>query len=86
MPRKIEVSHKTIIFAVALILSLGLVFILHDLILELFVALLLMTILEPMVSTMSKYKIPRVVSVLVTYVLVIGLFRWNSFYDRSCSY
>jgi predicted PurR-regulated permease PerM len=72
MIRKIEVSHKTIIFAVLLLLSLGLVFILRDLILKLFVALLLMTILGPMVSTLSKYKVPRVVSVLVTYVLVIG--------------
>lgn len=72
MPRKIEVSHKTIIFAVLLLLSLGLLYILRDLILELFVALLLTTILEPMVSTMSKFKIPRIVSILVTYILVIG--------------
>jgi predicted PurR-regulated permease PerM len=74
MPRKIEVSHKTIIFAVLFLLSLGLVFILRDLILELFVALLLMTILGPMVETLSKHKVPRVVSVLVTYVLVVGIF------------
>jgi predicted PurR-regulated permease PerM len=74
MPRKIEVSHKTIIFAVLLLLSLGLIFILRNLIFELFVALLLMTILEPMVVTLSKYKVPRVVSVLVTYILVIGFF------------
>jgi len=72
MYRRIEISHRTIIFAIALILSLGLVFILRDLILELFVALLLMTILGPMVATLSKYKIPRIVSVLVTYILVIG--------------
>jgi predicted PurR-regulated permease PerM len=72
MLRKIEVSHKTIIFAVLLVLSLGLVFVLRGLIFELFVALLLMTILGPMVSTLSKYKIPRPLSVLVTYVLVVG--------------
>jgi len=72
MLRKIEVSHKTIIFAILLLLSLGLVYILRDLILELFVALLLMTILGPMVSTLSKYKVPRPLSVLVTYILVIG--------------
>jgi predicted PurR-regulated permease PerM len=72
MLRKIEVSHKTIVFAVLLLLSLGLIFILRDLILELFVALLLMTILGPMVSTLSKYKVPRPLSVLITYILVIG--------------
>lgn len=72
MPRKIEVSHRTIIFGVLFILSLGLVYILKDLLLELFVALLLMTILEPLVSKMSRLKIPRVVSILVTYVLIVG--------------
>ena len=50
MPRKIEISHKTIIFTVLVLLSLGLIFILRDLILELFVALLLMTILEQVVA------------------------------------
>jgi predicted PurR-regulated permease PerM len=74
MPRKVEISHKTIIFAVLFLLSLGLVFILRDLILELFVALLLMTILGPMVATLSRFKIPRSVSVLFTYILVIGIF------------
>jgi len=73
MYRKIEVSHKTIIFTVLFVLSLVLLFILKDLILELFVALLLMTILEPVVAKLSKYKIPRVVSVLLTYIVVIGI-------------
>jgi len=74
MPRKIEVSHKTIIFTVLLLLSLGLVFLIRDILLELFVALLLMTILEPMVGNLSKIRIPRAISVLISYVLVIGIF------------
>src|SRR5258706_543520 len=72
MPRKIEISHKTIIFATLFFLSLGLIFFLRDLILELFVGLLLMTILEPIVGKLSKFKIPRVISVLLTYILVLG--------------
>lgn len=73
MPRKIEISHKTIIFAVLFVLSLGLVYLLKELILELFVALLLMVILDPLVVWLSKYRIPRGVSVLLTYVFVIGI-------------
>ena len=73
MPRKIEVSHKTIIFTIIVVLSLGLVYILRDLILELFSALLLMAILGPMVSKLSKFRIPRVISVLLTYILVVGV-------------
>lgn len=72
MWRKIEVSHRTIIFTVLFLLLMGFLYIVRDIILELFVALLLMTILEPMVATLSKVKIPRAISVLLTYILVIG--------------
>lgn len=73
MPRKIEVSHRTIVFTVLFLLSLGFVYLIRDIILELFVALLLMTILEPLVAKLSKIKIPRSISVLISYVLVIGV-------------
>ena len=45
----------------------------RDLILQLFVALLLMTILEPLVVLLTKIKIPRALSVLITYILVLGV-------------
>jgi len=73
MYRKIEVSHKTIVFTVFFLLSLGFIYIVRDIILELFVALLLMTILEPLVGRLSKIKIPRAISVFISYVLVIGI-------------
>lgn len=74
MPRKIEISHRTIIFAVLFLIFLGFLYMVRDIILELFVALLIMTILEPMVSRLSKKKIPRAISVVIAYVLVIGVF------------
>lgn len=73
MLRKIEISHKTIIFTVLFLISLGFLYIVRDIILELFVALLLMTILEPLVANLSKVKIPRAISVLLTYILVFGV-------------
>ncbi len=74
MPRKVEISHKTIVFAVLFLLSLGLIYFIRDIILELFVALLLMAILEPLVNLLTKIRIPRSISVLLSYVLVIGIF------------
>lgn len=74
MYRKIEISHRTIVFAALFILSLGFVFLIRDIILKLFVALLLMAILEPLVGKLTKIKIPRVASVLMAYLLVIGIF------------
>ncbi len=73
MPRKIEISHKTVIFTVFFLLSLYFLYVIRDIIIELFVALLLMTILEPMVNFLSKIKIPRGISVLLSYVLFFGI-------------
>ena len=73
MLRKVEISHKTVIFTVFFLLTLWLLYFVRDIILQLFVALLLMTILEPIVAFLTRIKIPRVLSVLITYILVLGL-------------
>lgn len=73
MFRKVEISHRTIIFTVLFLLSLGFLYLIKDIILELFVALLLMTIFEPMVAGLTKIKVPRGLAVLITYILVIGI-------------
>lgn len=73
MPRKIEISHKTIIFAVFFLLSLQFIYIIRDILFELFIALLIMTILDPLVGRLTKWRVPRAISVLLSYILVIGV-------------
>ncbi len=72
-PTKIEISHKTIVFAVTLLMSMWLVYQIRDILLGFFVALLLMSILNPTVTRFSKYKIPKQLSVLLVYLLVFGV-------------
>jgi predicted PurR-regulated permease PerM len=74
MLRKVEVSHRTIIFTALFLIGLWFLYSVRDIILELFVALFLMTILEPIVARLTKIRIPRALSVLLTYILVIGIF------------
>lgn len=73
MPRKIEISHRTIIFTVLFLMLLGFLYFIRDIIFQFFVALLIMAILNPFVTKLSKYKIPRAVSILVAYILTIGI-------------
>ncbi len=73
MPRKVEISHKTIVFAVFFILGLWLVYFIRDILLQLYVALLLMTIFKPLVYSLIRFRIPKILAILVTYVLVIGV-------------
>lgn len=41
---------------------------------ELFVALLLMTILEPIVAKLTTIRVPRALSILVSYLIFLGVF------------
>jgi len=74
VPRKIEISHRTIIFTVTFLILLSFLYFIKDIILLIFVALLVMTILNPLVTKLSKFKIPKALSILVSYVVVFGLF------------
>lgn len=76
MPHKIEISHRTIVFTVFFLLALWFLYFIRDLILEFFVALLLMTILEPFVNKLSKYKVPRSLAILISYILFFGILGW----------
>lgn len=71
MPRKIEISHRTIIFTVFFLLFLWFLYKIKDILLQFFVALLIMAILNPTVTKFSRYKIPRVVIVLGIYVIFL---------------
>ena len=73
MPKKIEISHKTIIFTVLFLISLTFLYFIRDIIIQFFVALLVMTILNPLVARLSKFKIPRALSIIVVYILTLGI-------------
>jgi predicted PurR-regulated permease PerM len=76
---KVEISHKTIIFTFSFLVLAWFLYSIRDLILGIFVALLIMVILNPLANRLSKYKIPRAVSVLIVYLLglsVLGVVIW----------
>ena len=72
MTRKVEISHKTIIFTVVFLGSIWFVYYIRDIVLQLFMALLLVSILNPFVVKLSKYKVPKALSILLSYVLIFG--------------
>ncbi len=70
---KIEISQRTILFIVALLIALKFLTMVTDIILTFFVSLLIMAILNPLVTKLAKRKIPRPLSVIVVYILVFVL-------------
>lgn len=73
MMRKVEISHKTIIFTVVFAILLWFLYLIRDVIFAVFASFLIMAILNPLVTRLTKFKIPRGVSVLLVYILVVGI-------------
>lgn len=76
MPRKIEISHKTIVFTVVFLGLVWFLYLIRDVLFQVFLALVIMSILNPMVTKLHRWKIPRAASVLIVYItlfVVIGV-------------
>jgi predicted PurR-regulated permease PerM len=73
MFKRIEISHRTIIFTAIFALSLWFLFKIWDILLMVFVALILMSALKPAVDVLERIRIPRALAILVIYILLWGL-------------
>lgn len=67
-------STKIILRVVVILLALGFLWVIRDIVIVVLLALVVASALEPMVDYLTKFKIPRFVSVLGTYVVVIAFF------------
>lgn len=73
MPQKIDVSHKTIIFITLFVLALWVTFLIRDLLIILFVAVIFVSALSPLVNLLVRFKVPKVLSIIVTYIIIIAI-------------
>lgn len=71
--KKIEISRKTIIFTVTLLLSLWFLYQIRSIIVLLFIAFILMTAVNPLIRVAKKIKLPTIVVMLVVYFGLITL-------------
>ena len=71
--RKIDISHRTIIFIASFILGLWAIFLIRDLLIILFVAVIFMSALAPLVNFFTKLKLPKALGIAFTYIIVIGI-------------
>jgi len=70
MPKKIEISHRTIVVAAFTVLLFWLIIRIWDLILLLFVSVIIMSALKPAVDLLERYRLPRSVAIILVYVLL----------------
>lgn len=74
MSRTIEISHRTIVFTALFLLGLWFLYQIRTVILGLFISVLLMMAILPVVDFLARFKIPRALAILLTYVFIFGAF------------
>jgi len=72
-PQKVEISYKTVIFTVAFLLSLVVVWQLRSLILLVFLCFIFMEGLNPAVTWLQKMKVPRILGILIVYAIIAAI-------------
>lgn len=71
--RKIEISSKTIVFTICFLLALAFFWQIRDILAMIFISFVLMHAINPLVNQLQKIKIPRVLSIVIVYILVLGV-------------
>ena len=70
--KKVEISHRTIVFTVLFLIFLYLLFEIRQVLTVFFVSLVLMSALNSFIHRMERFKVPRILSILVIYLLTFG--------------
>jgi predicted PurR-regulated permease PerM len=70
---KVDISHKTIFFITAFFALLWGLFLIKDVIILLFVAVIFMSALSPIVVRLERLKIPKSLAIALIYVIIISI-------------
>lgn len=73
MPSRIEISHKTIVFTIVILLALWFVYQILDILFLLFISFVLMTAIRPLVNGLTNLKIPRVIAIVAIYAFFFAV-------------
>jgi predicted PurR-regulated permease PerM len=73
---KIEISAKTIVFTILFLVFLNLLWIVKELIFSFFIAFMVMSALNPLVSFLEKKRIPRALTTLSSFLIIISLISY----------
>lgn len=70
---RFEVSLRTIIYLILIVVGIWLVIEIRDIVALLFVAFISMSALRPAVDNLEKMKLPRILAILLVYAFAIGV-------------
>ncbi len=71
MIRKVEVTHKTIIFTVVLLIGLWFLYFIRDILFQLLVSFIIVSAFSPVVARLEGKRVPRVWGVIIVYAIFL---------------
>jgi predicted PurR-regulated permease PerM len=74
MNTKIEITLRTIVLTLGVLLGIWVLYQIRDILFLLFIAFLLMTAIQPLVVFLERYRVPRALGILLVYAVVFGFF------------
>jgi len=75
--QSISITTNTILRIIVILLFLGFLFLIKDVLVLIFVAIILAAAFDPLIDWLQKFKIPRALSILLIYVVVIFFVGWS---------
>jgi predicted PurR-regulated permease PerM len=79
MNRTIEISSGTILRTIFILMFLWFLYAIRDIVLLLFIALIIVSAIDPIVDKLQRKKIPRSLTVIVLYIFLFALFGFVVF-------
>jgi len=73
MPKKIEISYKTVVFIAVFAAFIWFLFQIRSILLSVFIALILMSVINPLVRRLEGLKVKRSLSILIVYIGVLAM-------------
>ncbi len=73
MNKKVEISHRTIIFVFVFIGALWFIFQVRSILFLLFISIILMSALNPAIDRLQRLKLPRWLGIVIIYALIVGI-------------
>ena len=70
---QVGVSYRTVVYTILTLLSLWILFVVRDVIFLLMAAFVVMAGLRPFVDRIEKFKIPRSIAIVLTYVILASV-------------
>lgn len=77
MIKKVEISHRTILFTIFAVLSVLFLYKIADILFQFYVSILLMAFLNPYVKKLSKFRIPKGLSIVIAYVIILSVVAFS---------